>query len=112
MKIIFWLGVTTTRGTVLKGPASGRLRVSNLEESWLRVNIYKGSGKGHLDSILGCSRDGKDHCKGPNTKVQGERAGKVTTEQRFSVFLMLQPFNTVPHGVVIFNHRITFITTS
>jgi hypothetical protein len=33
-------------------------------------------------------------------------------EQWFSTFLMLQPFNTVPHAVMTPNGNITFVATS
>lgn len=32
--------------------------------------------------------------------------------QRFSIFLTLRPFNTVPQVVMILNHKISFIATS
>lgn len=33
-------------------------------------------------------------------------------KQWFSIFLMPRPFNTVPHIVMIFNHKIIFAVTS
>jgi hypothetical protein len=38
--------------------------------------------------------------------------GFSVLEQWFSTFLMLLPFNTVPHVVLIPNHKIIFIATS
>ena len=41
-----------------------------------------------------------------------EKCVKESLEQWFSTFLMLWPFNTVPHVVVTPNHKIIFVATS
>lgn len=47
----------------------------------------------------------------PEAEPQTHGPG-VSLEQRPSTFLMLRPFHTVPHVVVIPNHTVIFIATS